>query len=92
MSDERKIIDEYKAGEQRKEREKKRRALFQRIWGTFKFLLVMTIFVVAFIHRVELQKVCLTVFNGAMKHLGPSSQMRQKSTDYQNQLDGITTN
>jgi hypothetical protein len=92
MNNEGKTINEYKAEEQRKEREKNRRALFERVRGIIKFLLVMTIFVVAFIHRVELQKVCLTVFNSAMKHLGPSSQMRQKSTDYQNQLDGITTN
>ncbi len=92
MSDERKTINEYKAEEQRKEREKKRRALSERVWGVIKFFLVMTICAYSFIHRVELQKVCYAVFDSAMKHITVSSQMRQKSTDYQNQLDGITTN
>jgi hypothetical protein len=92
MDKEPKKITEIKAEERNKEREQNRRAFFERLRGIIKFLLVMTICAVAFIHRVELQKVCLTVFNSAMKHLGPSSQMRQKSTDYQNQLDGVTTN
>jgi hypothetical protein len=92
MDEERKKITEFKAEERRKEREQNRRAFFERVRGVIKFLLVMTICVFVFIHRVELQKVCLTAFNSTMKHLTVSSQMRQKSTDYQNQLDGITTN
>jgi len=65
---------------------------YRRLWSIVRFFLVMTICVLAFIHRVEIAKVCHSVFDRAMKHLTLSPQTRQKSIDYQNQLDEITTN
>jgi hypothetical protein len=53
---------------------------------------VMTICALAFIYRVEIVKVCHSVFDRAMKHFTLSTQTRQKSIEYQNQLDGIITN
>jgi hypothetical protein len=92
MSDERKTITEIKAEERRQERAQNRRAFFQRLAGIFKFLLVMTVLATAFIHRVEIGKICHATFDRVMKHFTLSPQTRQRSNDYQNQLDGVTTN
>jgi hypothetical protein len=92
MDNEAKKITEIKAEERRKKREQSRHAFFERLRSAFKFLLVMTILVLAFIHRVEIQKICRAEFDRAMKHFTLSPQTRQKSVDYQNQLDGVTTN
>jgi hypothetical protein len=52
----------------------------------------MTIFIIALKQRDEIQKVCSAAFDSAMKHLNLSPQLRQKSADYQNQLDDVITN
>jgi len=52
----------------------------------------MTIFIIALKHRAEIQKVGFAAFDSAMKHLTLSPQLRQKSADYQNQLDDVITN
>ena len=92
MSDERKTITEFKAEERRQERAENRRAFFERLRSIFKFLLVMAIFAIAFIHRAQIQKVSYAAFGRVMKHVTLSPQTRQKSADYQNQLDEVTTN
>jgi hypothetical protein len=88
----RKKITEIKSEERRREREQNRLAFFERLRMIFKFVLVMTICALAFVHHVEIAKVCKSVFDRTMKHVTLSPQTRQKSIDYQNQLDGITTN
>jgi len=80
------------AGKHRQEREQNRRALFERFRRIFKFVLAMTIFIIALKHRAEIQKVGFAAFDSAMKHLTLSPQLRQKSADYQNQLDDVITN
>ena len=93
MDEERKKrIIEIEAEERRQKRSQSRLAFFQRIRSIVKLFLVLTICALAFIHRVEVAKVCHSVFDRAMKHLTLSPQTRQKSVDYQNQLDGIITN
>ena len=93
MDEERKKrIAEIEAEERRKKRAQSRHALFDRIRGLVKLVLVMTLCAFAFIHRVEIAKVCHSVFDRAMKHLTLSPKTRQKSVDYQNQLDDVTTN
>ena len=93
MDEERKKrIAEIEAEERRKKRAQSRLAFFERLRSIVKLFLVMTICVLAFIHRVEIAKVCQSVFDRAMKHLTLSPKTRQKSVDYQNQLDEITTN
>ena len=80
------------AREQRQERGQNSRALFERFRRIFKFVLAMTIFIIALKHRAEIQKVGFAAFDSAMKHLTLSPQLRQKSADYQNQLDDVITN
>ena len=93
MDEERKKrITEIEAGERRKKRAQSRHAFFERLRSIVKLILVMTICALAFIHRVEIAKVCHSVFDSAMKHLSLSTQTRQKSVEYQNQLDDATTN
>jgi hypothetical protein len=93
MDEERKKrIAEIEAEERRKKRAQSRHAFFDRLRGLVKLVLVMTICAFAFIHRVEIAKVCHSVFDRAMKHLTLSPKTRQKSVDYQNQLDDVTTN
>jgi hypothetical protein len=87
-----KKITEIKAEEWRQERAENRRAFSRRLWGVFRFLLVMTIFAVAFNHRTQIQKICHVEFGRAMKHVTLPPQTRQKSIDYQRQLDDVTTN
>ena len=88
MSDERKTITDIKS----EERAQKRRDSLKRLWGIFKFVLVITIFVLVIYHRVQIGKVCHTAFDRVMKHVTLSSQTRQKAADYQQQIDGVTTN
>ena len=52
----------------------------------------MTIFIIALKYRTEIQEVCSAAFDSAMRHLTLSPQLRQKSADYQNQLDDVITN
>jgi len=83
---------DLEAGKQRQERGQNSRALFERFRRIFKFVLAMTIFIIALKHRAEIQKVGSAAFDSAMKHLTLSPQLRQKSVDYQNQLDDVITN
>jgi hypothetical protein len=92
MDEERKTNTEIEAEERRQKRAQSRQAFFERLRRIVKLFLVMTICILAFIHRVEVAKVCHSVFDRAMKHLTLSPQTRQKSVDYQNQLDDVTTN
>ena len=93
MDEERKKrITEIEAGERHKKRAQSQHAFFERLRGLVKLVLIVTICAFAFIYRVEVAKVCHSVFDRAMKHLTLSPQTRQKSVDYQNQLDGIITN
>lgn len=85
-------IPDSETGEQRQERERNRRVFFERLRRIFKFVLAMTIFIIALKHRVEIQDICTATFESAMKHLTLSPQLRQKSDDYQNQLDEVSTN
>ena len=90
--EQKKRITEIEAEERRQKRAQSRHAFFERLRSIVKLFLVMTLCAFAFIHRVEIAKVCNSVFNRAMKHLTLSPQTRQKSVDYQNQLDDVTTN
>ncbi len=93
MDEERKKrITEIEAEERRKQRAQRRHAFFERLRSIVKLFLVMTICALAFIYRVEVAKVCHSVFDRAIKHLSLSTQTRQKSVEYQNQLDDATTN
>jgi hypothetical protein len=92
MTNSRKTITEIKAEERRQERAENRLKFFERLWGIFKFLLVMTILVLAFNHRVKIGKICHAAFDDVMKHVTLPQQVRQKTSDYQQQIDGITTN
>jgi hypothetical protein len=85
-------ITDTEAGKQRQERGQNRRVFFERLRRIFKFVLAMTIFIIALKQRDEIQKVCSAAFDSAMKHLNLSPQLRQKSADYQNQLDDVITN
>jgi hypothetical protein len=93
MDEERKKrITEIEAEERRKKRAQSWLVFYERLRGFVKLALVMTICILAFIHRVEIAKVCHSMFDRAMNHLTLSPQTRQKSVDYQNQLDEVTTN
>jgi|GEM_PF-6745156 hypothetical protein len=92
MSDTRKTITEIKAEERRLERDQNRRGLFKRFVSIIKFLLVVAVFAIALHHRAQIQKVCYAGINRMMRFFSLSSQARQKSSDYQNQLDEVTTN
>jgi len=92
MSDDRKTITEFKAQEWRQERAEKRRAFYKRLWRIFKSVLVIAIFVVALHDRARIQRFCYAAFDRVMNHITLSSQTREKAADYQQQIDGVTTN
>jgi hypothetical protein len=87
-----KKITEVMTEEKRLKRAENRRALFQRLRGACKLLIVLAIFAYAFIHRAQIERVCHAGFDRVMKHVTLMSQARQKSEDYQKQLDDVTTN
>jgi hypothetical protein len=88
----RKKTTEINADDWRQEREEKRRGFFYRLRSLIKLLLVVAIFIYAFKHRDEIQKVCYAGFDRVMNFFTLPPPVKQKSADYQSQLDGIVTN
>lgn len=92
MSGEPKNFNEFKADDLRQERKQRRREFFAPFWRVLKFVLITAVFIVAFNHRVEIQNVCYATVDRVMNYLSVPTQARQKAADYQNQLDGVSTN